>query len=128
MVKIKTPKGLENFIPGGKQYGTLEALKQKYPNFKYLKQVTRKSDNQKFKAGDWVRLPNGEEVMLIAFDKYDYPLPLELLGKPVCSYTSGQILTTVWKSKYKRIIRGIYYHCVDYTFNDLDNYDWLKTN
>ncbi len=122
---IKTPKGLENFTPWS-SWGTLNHLRNKHPDIKLYFNVKRKSDGEKFKAGQWIKLKSGEEVKIVAFDYYDYPLPIEMCGKPICKYENGRIETTVFKSKYYKIKRAIYGSVFGFTFTDLEEYNWMK--
>ncbi len=117
IIKSKT-----NYNPWGK---TLLDLKEKYPDMKFLKSATRKSDGTVFKANQWIKLKNGDEHKIIAFDVYDYPLPIDQQEKPIAQYRNGKIVTTVWKTKYKRIKRAIYASCLYYVFHDLEEWKWL---
>lgn len=97
MQPIEIPKGLENFIPWGRGF---DELKRTYPHIQFSKSQTRKSDGVRFVAGNWVRLNNGEEVRIIAFDIYSHP--------------AGRVIK-----------RAVYAICLGFSFVDLDEWNWL---
>lgn len=126
MKLIKTPKGLKGYIPGG-SYGTFEKLKEENPDIKLYKTATRKSDGQKLKAGQWVKLKNGETEKIIAFDHYDYPLPINKKDKPIGKLQSNGFTSTFYKAKYQPMIRIVYYSGgVHFVFCDIEEYKGLK--
>lgn len=125
MIIIPTPKGLENYVPW--RMGLCDLQKQ-YPDIEFRNTGIRPTDKMKFKAGQWVRLKNGEEVKIIAFDTYEHPLPIQEQDTPLHKFNNGIIETVVYESKYRTIVRAV--HAigvgVGYCFTDLEEWEWLK--
>jgi len=125
MKLIKTPKGLKGYIPGS-SFGTFEKLKEEHPDIKLYKTAIRKSDGQKFKAGQWVKLKSGETEKIIAFDHYDYPLPLNKKDKPIGQLHENGFISTFYKAKFQPMIRFAYYSAMDFIFCDIEEYKGLN--
>lgn len=104
-MKLISDKGLENYTPGDYN-GTIEAIKKRHPSLKLYSSVTRKSDGQKFKAGQWVKVKGGQKHKIIAFDYYNHPLG---------------------RGERKLMRRAIFYWMTnEYIFHDIEEYKDFK--
>jgi len=104
------------YQPGGQ---TLDDLKSAHTNIKFLKSATTKI-GVKLKANQWVRLESGKIAKILAFDRYNLPLPLDKGDRPLGVYSENGFTTTVYKQKYRKIKRAIYYDSICFIFSDID--------
>ena len=126
MKLINNQSKYKDYVPGS-EYGTVEYLIKKYPLIKLYKSTTRKPDGQKFKAGDWVKLDDGSEELIVAFDHYHHPFPISKKDTPIGRFNKGGIYTTVYLEKYLIMTRAIFYSPVNnFFFHDINEYEGVK--
>lgn len=103
-------------------------LTDKYPNKVFFETAKRESDSEFFKVGDIVITSSGRKETILAFDEYDYPLPIDLESLPIAKFCSDVTLTIVFEGKTKKVIRAIVGSIFYHYFEPIEGYGFLDSS